>query len=117
MSEEEDTEDNKILVKKLPWRSESMCTNAHDIHTDMDTHITHARACMHTHSKDSHSQMMHFYSTELNQLVEKLDAFALEAAKSKKNFVPDRIESSQLSPLVCLLHLMPLTGHSNLNGK
>ena len=50
----------------------------------------HVHAC--THSKDSHSRMMHFYSTELNQLVEKLDAFALEAAKSKKNFVPDRIE-------------------------
>ena len=50
---EEDTEDNKILVKKLPWLSESMYTNAHDIHTDMDTHITHACACMHTHSKDT----------------------------------------------------------------
>ena len=33
------------------------------------------------------------FSTELDQLVEKLDTFALEAAKSKKkNFVPDRIE-------------------------
>lgn len=26
MSEEEDTEDNKILVKKLTWRSDSKCT-------------------------------------------------------------------------------------------
>ena len=32
------------------------------------------------------------FSTELDQLVEKLDTFALEAAKSKKKFVPDRIE-------------------------
>ena len=31
MSEEEDTEngDNKILVKKLPWRSDSKCSNFH----------------------------------------------------------------------------------------
>lgn len=49
MSEEEDTDDGKIRVKKLPWRSE-----------------------------------------KLDELVEKLDDLASAAAKTQKNFIPER---------------------------
>ena len=45
----------------------------------------------HTHSQTMRKKFIPL-SIELDQLVEKLDTFALEAAKSKTNFVPDRIE-------------------------
>ena len=46
---------------------------------------------MHTHLQNLMIHLFLLY-TELDQLVERLDTFALEAAKSKKNFVPDRVE-------------------------
>ena len=69
-------EDGKILVKKLPWRSESKCGCSIHMH-------------MHTLAESDDTFLLY---TELDQLVEKLDTFALEAAKSKKNFIPDRVE-------------------------
>ena len=47
--------------------------------------------CMHTHLQNLMIHLFLLY-TELDQLVEKLDTFALEAAKSKKDFVPNRVE-------------------------
>ena len=70
MSEEEDGDDGKICVKKLPWRSGSktpLCL--------LLIPYYHPHFCL-----------------ELNELIVKLDALASDAAKTQNNFIPERKE-------------------------
>ena len=59
---------------------------------------SHTMMCSHVFNPNTHEHALvltvwvNVFSTELDQLVEKLDKFALDDAKSKKNFVPDRIQ-------------------------